>query len=125
MKPLRFPAARAGCGLVRGDLPDGALEWGGTSDLLALHLATCLACQADVGPGRSVAIAIGALASAAPHRAPVGFVESVMADLGLPTFSERHHRRAMVGWSTAGVASAVAAGAALVLARRHRPAPIG
>ena len=125
MKPLRFPAARFGCGLIRGDLNDEALEMGTTPALLELHLETCLACQADVGPGRQIAAWLARLAKAADERAPIGFVDRVLADLGSPTLTERRHRLAVVGWSAAGAVSAAAATVAVVIARRGRPAAIG
>ncbi len=125
MKPLRFPAARLGCGLIRGDLADEALEVGTTPSLLELHLETCLACQADVGPGRQVSAWLARLAEGAGERAPIGFVDRVLADLGSPTLTERRHRMVLVGWSAAGAISAAAATVAVVILRRGRPAVIG
>ena len=116
---LRFPAARFGCRLVRGDLPDSVLEWGPMAAVMANHLATCLACQADEGPGRAVAELVGELADGPLVPAPPGFVESVVAGLGRPTRTELRRRRAAIGWS-AGAASAAIVSTALVILRRSK-----
>jgi hypothetical protein len=116
---LRFPVARLGCRLVRGEVPDAALEVGPVSTWMEVHLASCLACQADVGSCDAAGEAIGELAALPPHRAPVGLAERVLADLDRSTPTERRRRRAAIGWS-AGAASAAAATAAVVLARRSR-----
>lgn len=117
-RSLRFPAARLGCRVVRGDLPDELMEIGPVAGWMDVHLATCLACQADVGPGRAAGETVALLAETPDHRAPVDLVERVMGSLGAPTLVERR-RRAAIGWS-AGAASAALAGALVVLLRRGR-----
>ena len=94
---FRFPAARLGCRAVRGDLPDRLLEWGPMEEWMDIHLATCLACQADVGPGRLVGEAVGGTDGDAVIPAPDGFVTTVMERLDGPTTTEVRHRRAVVG----------------------------
>lgn len=116
---LRFPVARLGCRLVRGDVPDAALEVGPVSAWMEVHLESCLACQADVGSCDAAGDAIADLAELPPHRAPAGLAERVMAGLDRSTPIERRRRRAAIGWS-AGAVSAAAAAAAVVLARRSR-----
>lgn len=118
-RSLRFPAARLGCRVVRGDLPDELLEVGPLSTWLDVHLATCLACQADVGPGRAASETMALLAETPDHRAPRGLPERVLAGLGEPTPTERRRRRAAIGWS-AGAVSAALAGAVVVVLRRGR-----
>lgn len=118
---LRFPAARLGCRIMRGDLPDGVLEWGPLEEWMDIHLATCLACQADVGPGRLVGDMVAEVERGRSYSAPEGFVDDVMGGLGRPTTTELRHRRAVVGWS-AGAVSAAAVTTALVVLRRLRVA---
>lgn len=116
---LRFPAARMGCSLVRSDLPDRWLESGPMADLLEMHVSTCLACQADFGPGRAVAQGLSALSDVPFHRTRPGFTDAVLDGLGDPTPSELRRRNAVVGWSTGAAVTAVATAAVLV-ARRSR-----
>jgi hypothetical protein len=119
-KPVfRFPAARLGCRVMRGDLPDAVLEWGPMEEWMDIHLATCLACQADFGPSRAVGEVVGDVDDDRLVSAPEGFVESVMDGLDGPTTTEVLHRRAVVGWS-AGAVSAAAVTTAVVLLRRFR-----
>ena len=118
---LRFPAARMGCSLVRSGLADRWIDTGPMADLMELHLSTCLACQADVGPGRVVAEQLTALAEAPLHRAPADLPEAVMEGLGAPTPSELRRRNTVVGWS-AGAALTAVATAVLLWVRRSRVA---
>lgn len=118
---LRFPAARLGCRVMRGDLPDDFLEWGPMEDWMDIHLATCLACQADFGPGRLVGEFMATLADDPVVRAPAGFVDDVMGRLGGPTDSELRRRRSTIGWS-AGAVSAAALTTVLLVLRRGRMA---
>ena len=78
---LRFPVARLGCRLVRGEVPDAALEVGPVSTWMEVHLASCLACQADVGScdAAGEAILLEARIVAATHRP----LELAVADGGL------------------------------------------
>jgi hypothetical protein len=116
---FRFPVARLGCRLVRGDLPDGALEVGPVPAWMEVHLESCLACQADVGGCDAAGEAIAELAELPLHRAPAGLAERVVVGLDEATPAERWRRRAAIGWS-AGAVSAAVATAAVVLARRSR-----
>lgn len=118
---LRFPAARLGCAVVRSDLGDQWLERGTVPTWMEIHLNTCLACQADLGPGRLVAEDLAALAETPDHRAPAGFLEAVMAGLGDPTPSELRRRHTVVGWSVGAVSTAIVT-AVVLLVRRSRVA---
>ncbi len=114
---LRFPAARTGCRLVRSDLPDGFLEWRPMATWMDIHLETCLACQADLGPNRAVADLVADVADPATVRAPEDLVEDVMAGLDRPTESELRRRRSAIGWSAGAVSAAVATTVVVAVAR--------
>ena len=116
-RPLRFPAARLGCRVVRSDLADRWIERGSAPAWMEIHLTTCLACQADLGPARLVADEMATLAETPDHRAPAGFVDIVMAGLGAPTASELRRRNAAVGWSVGAATTAIAATLVVLLRR--------
>ena len=105
----------------------GVDDVGELSDRMSGHVATCLRCQVEAARYRSLQRRLGALAKR-PHRAPEGFVASVVRRLPDPVevLSSRRRRpilpsRATVTAAATGAAVVATAGTLAVLLRRLHP----